>query len=173
MASVGHIAVAAAAARIATPNRARANWSSIALWSLAAVAADLDFITLAFGVPYGTPFSHRGATHSFAFAAVLTLAIALVARRQAHVARTTVTAAIVTASHPVLIRRAVAGCPRHSFTRDAPDTRCLSLRVYRAPLVFAASPAGPMAIAPADRGGTRGASGTTASVVALRACGIR
>ena len=104
MASVGHIAVAVAAARARKePHRALPRASSVLFWSLVAIAADLDFIAFAFGVPYGAPLGHRGATHSLAFAALLTTVIALVARTRGHAAaRSALTAAIVTVSHPVL-----------------------------------------------------------------------
>ncbi|MEO6022039.1 MAG: metal-dependent hydrolase [Burkholderiales bacterium] len=42
---------------------------------LAAIVAtllpDLDVIAFHFGVPYDSPFGHRGFTHSFAFAALI------------------------------------------------------------------------------------------------------
>lgn len=34
---------------------------------------DLDVLAFSFGIPYGSPFGHRGFTHSFFFAAVLAL----------------------------------------------------------------------------------------------------
>ena len=49
----------------------------IAAGAVLSVVPDLDVIFLRFGVPYGSPFGHRGATHSLAFAALLALACAL------------------------------------------------------------------------------------------------
>ena len=86
MASVGHIAVAVVAARTRNdPHRALPSVSSLLFWSLVSIAADCDFIAFAVGIPYGAPLGHRGATHSLAFAAALTSAIALVARAKAKV----------------------------------------------------------------------------------------
>jgi inner membrane protein len=104
MASVGHIAVAVAAARTRKdPHRALPSVSSLLFWSLVSIAADCDFIAFAVGIPYGAPLGHRGATHSLVFAAALTSALALVARaRGRSVAHTALTAGIVTLSHPVL-----------------------------------------------------------------------
>jgi inner membrane protein len=104
MASVGHIAIAVAAARgDKDPRRSFPTWSAIAGWSLLSIAADIDFIAFAFGIPYGDPLGHRGATHSLAFAALLTAGVAVLAQaRRRAAARAAVIAAVVTISHPVL-----------------------------------------------------------------------
>lgn len=43
----------------------------------ASIIPDLDVIAFSLGVPYGSPLSHRGFTHSLAFAAVLALLISV------------------------------------------------------------------------------------------------
>jgi len=48
----------------------------VAAGALLSVVPDLDVVGLRLGVPYGSPFGHRGATHSLAFAAFLALACA-------------------------------------------------------------------------------------------------
>ncbi len=82
MASLGHVAVGLAAARFADgrmgpPGRL---WRPMLLWSALSLLPDADVIGFAFGVKYGDPFGHRGATHSLAFA----LAGGLVALAVAH-----------------------------------------------------------------------------------------
>lgn len=41
----------------------------------ASILPDLDVIAFSLGVPYGSPFGHRGFTHSLAFAAALALVV--------------------------------------------------------------------------------------------------
>jgi inner membrane protein len=53
-------------------------------WAIVAGLAmlpDLDVIAFALGVPYGSPWGHRGASHSLAAAAAVGLLAALAARR--------------------------------------------------------------------------------------------
>lgn len=61
MASLGHIAVAAAAGRLQSRDRP-------VLWmvgfSALSLAPDLDVLAFALGVPYEHAFGHRGATHA-------------------------------------------------------------------------------------------------------------
>ena len=55
-------------------------------WVLTAVCAmlpDLDVISFAFGIPYGHMLGHRGITHSFAFAFVLSFLVVLLFFRDA------------------------------------------------------------------------------------------
>ena len=72
MASVGHIAVAMAANRSHQHDSALW-WKLIAWWSALSMLPDADVIGFSFGVRYGDPWGHRGATHSltFAFVAVI------------------------------------------------------------------------------------------------------
>lgn len=81
MASVGHVLVGAAAARL-SERRLLGEGSSLGqslalVFAFAALAMlpDLDVIAFALHIPYGDPFGHRGAAHSLAAA----LAIGLLA----------------------------------------------------------------------------------------------
>ncbi len=105
MASVGHIAVGMAAARLDMRGRdsARPRLGSIVLWSLLSLLPDHDVVSFSLGVRYEDEWGHRGATHSLAFAAVAGAAIGIVVRlRGRPAARTGVTAALVLASHSLL-----------------------------------------------------------------------
>jgi inner membrane protein len=102
MASLGHIAVGIAAARIdghATPPR----WSSMVVWSALSLLPDADVVGFALGVRYGDPWGHRGATHSLALAVAVGLAVGLAAGRlKRPAARTALLAVAVLASHGLL-----------------------------------------------------------------------
>ena len=64
---------------------------------------DADVIGLPLGVAYASPWGHRGATHSLAFAAAIGFAIGLAARWRGRAALTTgLLAAAVLASHGLL-----------------------------------------------------------------------
>jgi inner membrane protein len=113
MASLGHIAVGMAAARIDRHTPAP-RWSSMAWWSALSLLPDVDVVGFALGVNYGDPWGHRGATHSFTFSIALGLAVGLAARwfkrpalrlagaRSGQAARTGLIATIVLASHATL-----------------------------------------------------------------------
>ena len=82
MASIGHVAIGMAAARLSRAERAAMPaWRSIALWSTLSLLPDADVIGFSFGVEYADPWGHRGATHSFAFALVVGAFVGLAARR--------------------------------------------------------------------------------------------
>ena len=105
MASLGHVAVGAAAARIygATVTDQRPSFGAVAFWSAVSLLPDADVVGFAVGVHYGDEWGHRGATHSFVFAAAVGLIIGIFApmvRRPAM--RTAITASLVLASHPLL-----------------------------------------------------------------------
>ena len=102
MASLGHIAVGMAAARVYERGRVpRA--SSMAFWSVLSLLPDVDVIGFAFGVDYADPWGHRGATHSLTLAAALGVAVGLAARQvNLPAARATFVATAVLASHAVL-----------------------------------------------------------------------
>jgi inner membrane protein len=105
VASLGHIAVGMAAARIhGTAAETRRSWlNAVVLWSMLSFLPDADVIGFGFGVNYGDEWGHRGATHSFAFSLALGVAIgvtALMFRRPA--VRTGITAGVVLASHALL-----------------------------------------------------------------------
>ena len=102
MASVGHVAVGMAAARAYRPGRAP-RWRSIAWWSVLSLLPDADVIGFPFGVHYGDPWGHRGATHSLTFAIALGLIVGLTARRfHRPFLQTTCLASAVLASHALL-----------------------------------------------------------------------
>jgi inner membrane protein len=102
MASLGHVAVGMAAARITGDGRVPP-LSSMAFWSAVSLFPDIDVVGFAMGVRYADPWGHRGATHSIVMAVAVGLAIGAVAaalkwpsRRMALVA------SAVLASHALL-----------------------------------------------------------------------
>lgn len=102
MASVGHVAVGMAAARVYRPGRVP-QWASMASWSALSMLPDADVIGFALGVKYGDPWGHRGATHSLTLSIAVGLAVGFAARwfnRPA--ARTALVASAVLASHALL-----------------------------------------------------------------------
>jgi len=114
MASIGHIAVGMATARLVTPHRAHAGRllrRSFYL-SVLSMLPDADVIGFPLGVSYDQAFGHRGASHSFFFAALVGLIAWLSARAlQARMVedpdalsprQIAWLAALVVASHPVL-----------------------------------------------------------------------
>lgn len=79
VASLGHLAVGIAAARLIPHGgsaRSRIGWS-IGLCALA-MAPDLDVAGMFLGVPYRAEWGHRGASHSLVFTAALGLSCGLV-----------------------------------------------------------------------------------------------
>jgi inner membrane protein len=102
VASLGHIAVGAAATRIYGAPR-RVSLAGAAFWSAVSFAPDADVIGFSLGVRYGDEWGHRGASHSFVFALVLGLLIGFAAPlfRQPAI-RTGILAVLVLASHPFL-----------------------------------------------------------------------
>lgn len=105
MASLGHIAVGMAAARIYPDERlsSRLSLSSTLFWSALSFLPDADVVGFAMGVRYADEWGHRGATHSLVFAvavgAIIGAAGPLVRRP---VMQTGALAALVLASHPIL-----------------------------------------------------------------------
>ena len=105
MASIGHIAVGMAAARIYRPtiDHAPPRWSSMAWWSALSLVPDADVVGFSLGVEYGDPWGHRGATHSLTFAIALAAAIGLIAPKfRLHRVRTWLIATVVLVSHGLL-----------------------------------------------------------------------
>ena len=101
MASVGHVAMGMAAARLYRPARPP-RWRSMARWSVLSLLPDVDVIGFSLGVQYGDPWGHRGATHSLTFAIAVALALGLAAYRlNRPVVRTALVAAAVLVSHPL------------------------------------------------------------------------
>ncbi|HEX2438191.1 MAG TPA: metal-dependent hydrolase [Methylomirabilota bacterium] len=70
--------------------------------ALCAAAPDLDVVTFWLGVPWGHMFSHRGITHSLAFAAVLAAVVTLAAFRGRGRVGIWLALFVATASHGVL-----------------------------------------------------------------------
>ncbi|HZB25854.1 MAG TPA: metal-dependent hydrolase [Vicinamibacterales bacterium] len=102
MASVGHVAVGIAVART-TARGGAAGWRAMLLWCALSMLPDADVIGFAFGVEYGDPWGHRGATHSFAAAIAIGVQAGAAARRFGQpFVRTTVLATAVLASHAML-----------------------------------------------------------------------
>lgn len=105
MASLGHIAVGAAAARVygAPPSTMRQAAGAVIFWSALSFLPDADVIAFSFGIPYEAEWGHRGATHSFVFALVVGALVGLAARPLNYPAfRTGAAAMIVLATHPLL-----------------------------------------------------------------------
>ncbi len=105
MATLGHIAVGLAAARVHKEPRSSAlpQPGALAFWGLLALLPDVDFFGLLIGIAYGTTWGHRGATHSFAFAVGMGAVLGMLAPAfGARALRTAVVASLVIASHPIL-----------------------------------------------------------------------
>ena len=105
MASIGHLAVGMAAARVYGPavDDAPPRWSSMAWWSALSLLPDADVIGFSLGVEYGDPWGHRGATHSLTFAIALAAALGLVAPKfRLPRVRTWLIATAVLVSHGLL-----------------------------------------------------------------------
>ncbi len=105
MASIGHIAVGMAAARIDRAGRTpRWSWlAACAAWSALSLVPDADTIGFALGVRYEDEWGHRGAMHSVAFSISLALLVGLVTRLVGLPAkRTTILATVVLTSHAFL-----------------------------------------------------------------------
>ncbi len=106
MASLGHIAVGMAAARFES-GRPRplldSLFASMVLWSGLSLLPDADVVGFRLGVAYGDEWGHRGASHSIAFACLVALAFAGLARlAERPFLRTLAVAAVVVGSHGLL-----------------------------------------------------------------------
>ncbi|MET0388305.1 MAG: metal-dependent hydrolase [Polyangiales bacterium] len=105
MASIGHVVVGMAAARVyRQPHQARCSIvTAMAIWAMLSLLPDADVLGFRFGIRYGDTFGHRGATHSLLFAGLVAAAIGGIARRLRLPAwRTTWVALIVVGSHGLL-----------------------------------------------------------------------
>ena len=107
MASIGHVAVGMAAARLYQRHQPAPTLAQLALslgsWSALSLLPDLDVIGFRLGIAYHAPWGHRGATHSILFCLTLALGLAFLARAfQRPVGRTFLVAAVVLISHPLL-----------------------------------------------------------------------
>jgi inner membrane protein len=98
MASFGHVAVGLAAGRAYAGKGSRRELARAMLaFSVVSLVPDADVLAFVFGIPYGAPFGHRGASHSIAFA-VACAALAGVGGFP----RRAIYTFVVTASHGVL-----------------------------------------------------------------------
>jgi len=105
MASVGHIAVGLAAARVYTGRMTprRPSGHAMLFWSALSMLPDADVVGFSLGVRYADEWGHRGATHSLVFAAAVGIVTGLLARRfHAPALRTFIAATLVVASHGLL-----------------------------------------------------------------------
>jgi len=73
MASIGHVAVGMAAARVRDGFRRspRALLGSFCFWAALSMLPDLDVIGMRRGIAYGAEWGHRGASHSLSLALAL------------------------------------------------------------------------------------------------------
>ncbi len=102
MASLGHVAIGMAAARVYR-NGSAPRLTSMAAWSALSLLPDIDVVGFARGVPYAAPFGHRGATHSLFISILGGLAVGLLVRHRGRsLRRTAVFASVVLASHALL-----------------------------------------------------------------------
>jgi inner membrane protein len=95
MASLGHVAMGFAVARA---HEGRFNWKAAVAFSTFSLVPDLDVVAFKFGIPYGDPFGHRGATHSIAFALLMGVAAWLLTRSW----KSTLALTVVVLTHPLL-----------------------------------------------------------------------
>jgi len=81
MATLGHVAVGMATGRLyAQPATCRRRLIlAMVLLSVLALLPDADVVAFALGIPYDAEWGHRGAAHSFGFAAMVAAAAALIA----------------------------------------------------------------------------------------------
>lgn len=87
MASLGHVAVGMVAGRLASRGAARGTSGALVFRMFALSAAsllpDADVIAFQLGIPYGAPFGHRGASHSFVAALLIGILAGILAAQQA------------------------------------------------------------------------------------------
>ena len=105
MASLGHIVVGMAAARVQSRDggRLRPALAAMLFWAALSFLPDADVVGFGFGVRYDDPWGHRGATHSLAFAFALGAAVGALAPLFGHPAlRAGIMATLVVASHALL-----------------------------------------------------------------------
>jgi len=106
MASLGHIVVGMAAARVHARETDRPRWPVLApmlVWAALSFLPDADVIGFGLGIRYEDAWGHRGATHSLTFALAIGLAVGALAPGFGYKAlRTGVMATLVVASHALL-----------------------------------------------------------------------
>jgi inner membrane protein len=95
--------VGLAAARVKRPPEGVSSRAWTFLLVALSFLPDADVVAFRFGIPYGAPLGHRGASHSLAFAgAVAVLLAVLAARNKAPVAALALTGGLVLATHGLL-----------------------------------------------------------------------
>jgi inner membrane protein len=105
MASLGHIAVGMATARVSSEDRraVRPSLGAMLFWAALSFLPDADVIGFGFGIRYQDEWGHRGASHSLVFALAVGISVGLLAplfkRRPV---RTGLIAALVVATHGLL-----------------------------------------------------------------------
>ncbi len=105
MASIGHVAVGLAAARlfINHPRGGAELPVAMAAFTALSLLPDADVIAFSLGIPYSAPFGHRGASHSFVAAAAVGVLAGLAARPLGYgFLRAAVFSAAAVASHGLL-----------------------------------------------------------------------
>ena len=105
MASLGHLAVGMAAARIYGAQRPgrRASLAAILFWSAISFLPDADVVGFGLGVRYEDEWGHRGATHSLLFSVAIGAAIGIAAPLLGRSrCRTGLIASLVLVSHALL-----------------------------------------------------------------------
>ncbi len=95
MASLGHVAVGVAMAKA---HEGRFNWKAAIAFATVSMVPDLDVVAFRFGISYGSPFGHRGATHSIAFA----IALGVVAFFLTQSRKSALAIALTVITHPLL-----------------------------------------------------------------------
>ena len=103
MASIGHVAVGMAAARVCDRNNSRPSLSSVAAWSALSLLPDADVVGFSLGVRYADEWGHRGATHSLLFTAAIgiTFGLATTPAGRSRVGNVLLAVAVAV-SHPLL-----------------------------------------------------------------------
>lgn len=104
MASLGHIVVGMAAARVQSRDAtSRPALGPMLFWAALSFLPDADVIGFGLGIRYEDPWGHRGATHSLLFSAALGALAGVIAPRFGRPAvRTGVLATLVVSSHALL-----------------------------------------------------------------------
>jgi inner membrane protein len=118
MASLGHIVVGMAVARVHSRDAARMRPAVAAMlfWAALSFLPDADVIGFGLGVRYEDPWGHRGATHSLTFSLALGAAIGVLAPLFGHPAlRTGIMATLVVTSHALLDTLTDGGLGRALF----------------------------------------------------------
>jgi inner membrane protein len=101
--SVGHLAVGLAANRVQPAPDGVRPWRWVALLLALSLLPDADAVGFALGIAYSAPFGHRGATHSLAFALLVTVVVGTAcAARALPVVRIATTCGVVLLTHGLL-----------------------------------------------------------------------